>query len=102
MESLYGKRGPVAVVIAGDFNTDPTDPQFAGEETFALFTEAGFQWAWQNTPREKRVTHPGRGRYPDATFDSFLTKGVKVISSDVLAGTSASDHNPVVLKIDSP
>ena len=102
MESLYGKRGPVAVVIAGDFNTDPTDPQFAGEETFALFTEAGFQWAWQNTPREKRVTHPGRGRYPDATFDSFLTKGVKVISSDVLAGTSASDHNPVVLKIDIP
>jgi endonuclease/exonuclease/phosphatase family metal-dependent hydrolase len=102
MEKPYGKRGPVAVIIAGDFNTDPTDPQFAGDNTFDVFTQAGFQWAWQNTPRDKRVTHPGRGRYPDATFDSFLTKGVKVLSSDVLAGTSASDHSPVVLKISLP
>ena len=102
MEALYGKQGPVAVVVAGDFNTDPTDPQFAGENTFDVLTQAGFQWAWQNTPREKRVTHPGRGRYPDATFDSFLTKGAKVLSSEVRNGISASDHNPVVLKISLP
>ena len=99
MEKLYGERGPVAVVIAGDFNTDPTDPQFAGDNTFDVFTQAGFQWAWQNTPREKRVTHPGSGRYPDATFDGFLFKGARSVSTDVLAGTSASDHKPVVLKI---
>ena len=58
--------------------------------------------AWQNTPREKRVTHHGRGPYPDATFDGFLTKGVKVLSSEVRDGISASDRNPVVLKISLP
>jgi endonuclease/exonuclease/phosphatase family metal-dependent hydrolase len=90
----------VAVVIAGDFNTDPTDPQFAGENTFDVFARAGFQWAWQNTPREKRVTHAGKGRYPDATFDGFVTKGAKVISSKVRSEILASDHNPVLLKLE--
>jgi len=48
------------------------------------------------------MTHKGNGRYPDATFDGFLVKSAKVLSSDVLASTSASDHNPVVLKISIP
>ena len=101
MEKLYGKRGSVADIIAGDFNTDPSDPQFAGERTFEVFERAGFQWCWQNTPREKRVTHPGNGRYPDVTFDSFLTKGVKVLSSEV-RNVVASDHMPVVVRIALP
>jgi hypothetical protein len=29
MERLYSKGAKVAIVIAGDFNTDPTDPRFA-------------------------------------------------------------------------
>jgi len=102
MEKLYGKRGPVAVVIAGDFNTDPSDPQFAGDNTFEVFRNAGFQWAWQNTPLKNRVTHAGKGRYPDACFDGFVTKGAKILSAGVLAATSASDHNPAVLKISFP
>lgn len=102
MEKLYGKGRPVAVVIAGDFNTDPTDPQFVRDNTFEVFTRAGFQWAWAGTPREKRVTHAGKGRYPDATFDGFVTKGAKVLSTDVLPSMSASDHNPVELKVSLP
>ena len=102
MDALYGKRGPVAVVIAGDFNTDPTDPQFAGDNTFEVFNQAGFQWAWQNTPREKRVTHPAKGRYPDACFDGFVTKGATIVHSEVLPGMSISDHNPAVLRISLP
>lgn len=102
MEKLYGARGPVAVVVAGDFNTDPTDPQFSGEKTFGIFTQSGFEWAWKNTPRGKRVTHKGNGKNPDATFDGFVTKGVKVLSSEALTATPASDHNPVVLKIALP
>ena len=102
MENLYGQRGSVAVVIAGDFNTDPTDPQFAGDNTFDVFIRAGFQWAWQNTPREKRVTHPAKGRYPDACFDGFVTKGATIVHSEVLPGMSISDHNPAVLRISLP
>ena len=37
----------MAIVIAGDFNTDPTDPRFASEKTFALLRSAGFEWSWQ-------------------------------------------------------
>ncbi len=102
MEKLYGKSGPVAVIIAGDFNTDPTDPQFVGERTFEIFAQAGLEWAWKDTPRENRVTHRGNGRYPDATFDGFLTKGVKVLSPEIRPSAGASDHNPAVLKISLP
>lgn len=48
------------------------------------------------------MTHPGRGRYPDATFDSFLINGVKVISSELRGGISVSDHNPVVVRLVIP
>ena len=102
MEELYGQRGPVAIVIAGDFNTDPTDPQFAEENTFDVFKQAGFEWAWKNTPREDRVTLPTKGRYPDATFDGFLFKGATMVSTEVLPGRSISDHHPVLLKIFMP
>ncbi len=102
MKALYGQRFQVAVVIAGDFNTDPTDPQFAEDKTFDVFKQAGFEWAWANVPRESRVTHPSKGRYPDATFDGFLTNGVNVISSEVRGGFSVSDHNPVVLILSVP
>jgi len=102
MEKLYGKRGMTATIIAGDFNTDPTDPQFAQDKTFDEFKRAGFKWVWETTPREKRVTHKGNNKYPDATFDGFLTKGTQVVSAEALPATQASDHNPVLLKIEIP
>lgn len=102
MEKLYGKHGAVVVIIAGDFNSDPTDPQFSDDKTFNVFTQAGFQWSWQNVPREKRVTHPGNGHYPDATFDGFMIKGGRVLESYVVNSTSASDHKPVILKFSIP
>ena len=36
MESAYSGSAKIVTVIAGDFNTDPTDARFASEETFAL------------------------------------------------------------------
>jgi endonuclease/exonuclease/phosphatase family metal-dependent hydrolase len=99
MAALYGQRFQVAVIIAGDFNTDPTDPQFAEDKTFEVFEQAGFEWAWKNVPPQARVTHPSKGRYPDATFDGFLLKGAKLLSTDVLSRVSVSDHRPAVLKI---
>ncbi len=102
MEIVYGKQGPVAVVVAGDFNTDPTDSQFSGDSTFEVFARAGFKWTWQDTPKENRVTHPGSGRYPDATFDGFLVKGANVLSTVVPSVARASDHHPVLIRIALP
>ncbi len=87
-------------IVCGDFNTDPTDAQFAGESTFMILADAGFRWAWENTPKGERITHPGNGKYPPASFDHFLVKGgIAVESCRPLPVSGVSDHRPVELKI---
>ena len=61
METLYSKSEGVVTVIAGDFNTDSTDPRFASEQTFALLRAAGFAWAWEGIPLPEHVTPSGEG-----------------------------------------
>ena len=39
---LSSKDATVVTIIAGDFNTDPTDPRFASEQTLTLLRERGF------------------------------------------------------------
>ena len=77
MESAYSGSGKIVTIIAGDFNTDPTDARFASEETFALLKRK-FVWAWENVPLSDRVTNPAKGRYPDACFDGFLVRGDRI------------------------
>ena len=48
MEQAY--KNVLATIICGDFNTDPTDPEFSDEETFQLFYDAGFKWPWTGVP----------------------------------------------------
>jgi len=82
-------------IIAGDFNTTLDQPEFASEETLTKFRENGFTSGTENTPLSERVTIPGKGRYPDATFDYIFAKGF--INSDVLptiTRSSLSDHYP--------
>jgi endonuclease/exonuclease/phosphatase family metal-dependent hydrolase len=97
MEMLYSKGAKVAVVIAGDFNTDSSDPRFASEQTFALLRAAGFACAWKNTPLPERVTLPAKGRYPDASFDGFFVRGAQTLSCKPIAVHGVSDHFPSVL-----
>jgi hypothetical protein len=61
MEKLYSARARVVTVIGGDFNTDATDPRFAGERTFGLLRQFGFRWAWDGVPLDERVTVPSDG-----------------------------------------
>jgi endonuclease/exonuclease/phosphatase family metal-dependent hydrolase len=98
MEKAYSKTGRVALVIGGDFNTSPDDPTFADERTFAILRGA-FSWCWEGKPFRERITIPGQGRYPDATFDGFFTKGCRVESVDVLDTGGVSDHRPVKMTI---
>jgi endonuclease/exonuclease/phosphatase family metal-dependent hydrolase len=63
MEKLYSTEARIVTVIAGDYNTDSTDPRFATERTFELLQEYGFHWAWEAVPLNERVTVPSGGRW---------------------------------------
>jgi endonuclease/exonuclease/phosphatase family metal-dependent hydrolase len=97
-QSAYSGSANVVTVIGGDFNTDPTDPRFATEETFALLREK-FIWPWENLPLSERVTNPAKGRYPDACFDGFLVRGAATLSCQPIPIHGVSDHFPVVLTV---
>lgn len=95
-------RAPVdCLVIGGDFNTDdPDQPQAPspGEKTFPTLRKAGFVWAFDGIPHAQRITCPGHGRYPDACFDQFFTKGLGKPAARVMA-TEGSDHLPVAMEV---
>jgi endonuclease/exonuclease/phosphatase family metal-dependent hydrolase len=81
-------------VIGGDFNTNPDQPDFAEEKTLSKLTDAGFTNPMEGMPLVQRVTHPGKGRYPDATFDYLF--GSNVSSAKLrISPTRVSDHYPV-------
>ena len=98
MESVYSQKSKIVTVIAGDFNTDPTEARFATEETFASLTEK-FVWSWEKVPLSERVTNPAKGRYPDACFDGFLVRGAAKISCKAIPIHGVSDHFPVMLTV---
>ena len=62
----YSGSGKVVTVIAGDFNTDPTDARFASEQTFALLRE---KFVWLGSPVIRTCDRPGERPLPDACFD---------------------------------
>ena len=98
MENAYSGSAKVVTVIAGDFNTDPTDVRFASEGTFAILREK-FTWASENVSPSERVTNPANGRYPDACFDGFLVRGVKILSCKPIPISGVSDHFPAILTV---
>jgi endonuclease/exonuclease/phosphatase family metal-dependent hydrolase len=91
MESAYSGGAKVVTIVAGDFNTDPTDARFASEKTFMLLKEQ-FVWSWEDVPLPERVTNPANGRYPDACFDGFLVRGARNLSYKPVAIRGVSDH----------
>ena len=98
MERAYSESGKIVTVIAGDFNTDPTDARFGSEETFALLRNR-FKWAWDDVPLSQRVTNPANGRYRDACFDGFLVRGATKLSCQPIPIHGVSDHFPVLLAV---
>ncbi|HEX8076936.1 MAG TPA: endonuclease/exonuclease/phosphatase family protein [Chthoniobacterales bacterium] len=83
-----------SIVVGGDFNTNVDQPDFAEEKTIPTLTAANFRNAMEGTPAVQRVTHPGSGPYPDATFD-YLFGSNLVPSNVVITPSPASDHYPV-------
>ena len=97
-ERLYSKDAKVVTIIVGDFNTDPTDPRFASEQTFAILREK-FLWAWEDIPIFERVTLPAKGRYPDASFDGFFVRDAQALSCKAVQIDGVSDRFPTVLTV---
>jgi endonuclease/exonuclease/phosphatase family metal-dependent hydrolase len=81
-------------VVGGDFNTNLDQPDFAAEKTLAKLTAAGFRNSMEGAALFQRVTHPGKGPYPDATFD-YLFGSNLVPAKPHITASKASDHYPV-------
>jgi endonuclease/exonuclease/phosphatase family metal-dependent hydrolase len=81
-------------VVGGDFNTNLDQPDFAAEKTLVTLTAAGFRNSMEGASLFQRVTHPGKGPYPDATFD-YLFGSNLVPAKPQITASHASDHYPV-------
>ena len=90
------------VIVAGDFNTNPDQEAFAREKTLQAFVSAGFTNPVGALPYAARITHPGKGKYPDATFDYIFAKRLKAIGPPEILKARASDHFPVTVEFRTP
>ncbi len=101
VRSLRQKYGDgLKVVVAGDFNTDTDDARFVSEATLRSFFGAHFRSCFTGLKPEDRVTHPGTGPYPDATFDYVLFFGFGDMTGRYLfPGGPYSDHNFVAITL---
>ena len=98
LRQTYGDR--LKIVVAGDFNTDTDDARFISEATLRSFYGAHFRSCFRGLKPEDRVTHPGTGSYPDATFDYILFFGFGDMTGRYLfPGSPYSDHNFVAITL---
>lgn len=100
MLTLYGKRGPCAVIVAGDLNTSLDTDRFSADPTLRALRSSGFHWTHEGVRLAKRITVPGGSDYPDDCFDHLLTLGLGRPTARVLRISEASDHSAVVLDLD--
>ena len=86
---------PAAVVVAGSFNTNPDEPQFASEITLRLLENAGFKSVFHGVPLEDRITRRGDGRSPDATVDYIFARNSDFLAGPRVVTAELSGHFPV-------
>jgi len=92
--------GAGKIIIAGDFNADRFQREFAEERIFTLLDDDGFTDGWRGEGLPGRGTHPGSGRYPDSTLDYVFHKGFEGTASRRLAPFEpVSDHRMVVMEL---
>ncbi len=91
-----------AVILGGDFNTNKDQPLFISERTLDVIQEAGFANLYERRPLSARVTHPGNGKYPDATFDYLFSKNLNQVGKPTMIESAISDHRPVTCDFEIP
>jgi endonuclease/exonuclease/phosphatase family metal-dependent hydrolase len=70
------------ILVMGDFNTSPEDPQFEGERTLKLLESSGFIRASQGRPRHEGFTVSGSGGFPPNDFDHILVSPALALRMD--------------------
>ena len=86
------------IIIAGDFNTNKDQVEFASENTLKILEKNGFASGFDDIHPSERVTYPSKGKYPDATFDYIYIKSESIPNTIInIDYTTVSDHNPVTL-----
>jgi endonuclease/exonuclease/phosphatase family metal-dependent hydrolase len=99
VEDMQADFPEAMVVIGGDFNLLLNQADMAHERTVEILKEAGFVWGWEGVAMNDRVTWPSDGRYPDASFDMFMFRGVEGRCSVLVRYEELSDHLPVFLSV---
>jgi endonuclease/exonuclease/phosphatase family metal-dependent hydrolase len=104
MQAEFADRGPLAILVGGDFNVLLEQPERAHEQTLQYFIDRGFHWTWDGVPFEERGTWPGRGNYGAACFDHIVTLNLPVHTAELMYKPrfQLSDHVPVLLSIPLP
>ena len=103
MEKAYKNYKVRGVIIGGDFNTNQDGSQWQGEKTIPTLEAAGFWNCWSGVKAEDRLSWRGTQRLPATTFDFFFIKGLqKAAAKMVIPSEDASDHRPVVFKLEVP
>lgn len=94
-----GKK-PAPMILAGDFNADKWNHAFAKETIFSSLEAAGFVEPLGRLPLERRVTHPGTGRFGDSTLDYIFVRSLDFDGeAAVISAEGVSDHSPVFVNI---
>jgi endonuclease/exonuclease/phosphatase family metal-dependent hydrolase len=86
------------LVIGGDFNTNHDQPMFSAEKTLNTLTDAEYRCVFEGIALPQRTTHPGSHGFPDATFDYFFGKNVR-LGKPTITQTRVSDHLPVTCDV---
>ena len=96
VHDVIGRSMPMvkSFVVGGDFNTNPDQPDFAEEKTLTALTAGGFRNSMEGAPLPQRITHPGSGPYPNATFDYLFGSNFTAAKAQITP-SHASDHYPV-------
>jgi len=94
VSTLLSNKLAVAIV-AGDFNTTLDQLEFASEKTLSIFQQYGFMSGYENVLPAQRVSIPGKGKYPDATFDYIFVNPPAIADSPIMTKITLSDHYPV-------
>jgi endonuclease/exonuclease/phosphatase family metal-dependent hydrolase len=96
MQIAYAKLGTLSWIVGGDFNTAPDEPRFASEKTIPTLRAQAFQWCWEGTPFNSRITVPADLRYPAASFDHIFYRGATLTKAWVaVTSPQSSDHRAV-------
>jgi endonuclease/exonuclease/phosphatase family metal-dependent hydrolase len=90
------------LIVAGDFNTTSDQLEFASEKTLTVFEQSGFNSGFEGLHLLERVTIPGKGQYPDATFDYIFVRSAAVVSRPIITASKVSDHYPVLRSVHLP